>query len=251
MPGVCPQCGGKRIRHYGTGTQRVESEVKELFPQARTLRWDHETTRQKGAHDAILESFSNQRADILIGTQMLAKGLDLPLVTMVGVILADVGLSLPDYRTNERAFQVLTQVAGRAGRSPLGGQVILQTFQPEHYVIKAAAQHSYQAFYQEEMKYRRQLGYPPFTNLVRLEYRDRDGNKAEQAANQLAGRLRDWLAQEERRGTRLIGPAPCFFARLGGIYRWQIVLNGPEPVSLLRGRKLDGWRIEVNPPSLL
>ena len=120
---------------------------RRVFPEARTLRWDAETTRQKGAHEIILAHFANHRADMLIGTQMLAKGLDLPLVTLVGVVLADVGLNLPDYRAGERTFQVLTQVAGRAGRSPLGGRVILQTFQPDHYVIQAAAGHDYEAFY--------------------------------------------------------------------------------------------------------
>jgi len=251
MPKTCPSCSSERIRHYGTGTQRVEEEVKALFPDVRTLRWDYETTRKKGAHEKILSHFVAHHADILVGTQMLAKGLDLPLVTLVGVVLADVGLSLPDYRTNERAFQVLTQVAGRAGRSPLGGQVILQTFQPEHYIIQASAHHSYNSFYDKELAYRRQLGYPPFTKLVRLETRHYDGNKAEQTAKKLGNQIRMWMAEEQRKATRLIGPAPCFFGRLGGIYRWQIVLSGPNPLSLLRGRNLDGWRIEVNPPSLL
>ena len=251
MPAVCPSCKSKRIRHYGTGTQRVEVEVKELFPQARTLRWDHETTRKKGAHELILSQFIAQRADVLVGTQMLAKGLDLPLVTLVGVVLADVSLSLPDYRTNERAFQVLTQVAGRAGRSPLGGQVILQSFQPDNYVIQAAAKHDYINFYSKELDYRRQLGYPPYTKLVRLEYRDAEPQRVERIASQLADKLRKILIEEDHRGSNLIGPAPCFFARIGGIYRWQIILRGPNPVSILQGHEFRGWRIEVNPPSLL
>jgi primosomal protein N' (replication factor Y) len=251
MPSTCPSCGGVRIRQYGTGTQKVESELQSLFPSARTLRWDYETTRKKGAHDAILSHFSAQRADVLIGTQMLAKGMDLPLVTLVGAVLADVGLNLPDYRANERTFQVLTQVAGRAGRSPLGGQVILQTFVPDHYVIRAAAGHNFQSFYEQELAYRRQLGYPPFAELVRLEYRNYDLHKAEQAARDLAAQLQSWLELAGRRSTRLIGPAPCFFSRLSGFYRWQIVLCGPDPASLLRGRNLGEWRLEVNPPSLL
>jgi primosomal protein N' (replication factor Y) len=251
MPKTCPACGGARIRQYGTGTQKVESELQSLFPSARTLRWDYETTRKKGAHNAILSHFSAQHADVLIGTQMLAKGMDLPLVTLVGAVLADVGLNLPDYRANERTFQVLTQVAGRAGRSPLGGQVILQTFQPEHYVIRAAAGHDFQSFYEQELAYRRQLGYPPFAELVRLEYRNYDPQKAEQAARLLAAQVQGWLEQEGRRSTRIIGPAPCFFSRLSGVYRWQLVLCGPDPASLLRGRNLGDWRLEVNSPSLL
>jgi primosomal protein N' (replication factor Y) (superfamily II helicase) len=251
MPAACPECKSQRIRQYGTGTQRVEAEVQAMFPNARTLRWDYETTRKKGAHEVILSHFTAHRADILIGTQMLAKGLDLPLVTLVGVVLADVGLSLPDYRANERAFQILTQVAGRAGRSPLGGQVILQTFQPQHYVIQAAAGHDYKKFYQQELVYRRNLEYPPFTELVRLEYRHADPDKAEHSAGELAHLIKSWIEEEGRRATRMIGPAPCFFGRLGGVYRWQIILCGPNPASLLRGRVLTGWRIEVNPPTLL
>jgi primosomal protein N' (replication factor Y) len=182
---------------------------------------------------------------------MLAKGLDLPLVTLVGVVLADVGLNLPDYRANERTFQVLTQVAGRAGRSPLGGQVILQTFQPDHYVIQAAAHHDYQAFYRQEMEFRGKQNYPPYSNLVRLETNHSDFDKVERMANELAVQMQKWLSEEGRRSTRMIGPAPCFFARQGGLYRWQIVLIGPNPASLLRGRRLDNWKVEVNTPNLL
>jgi primosomal protein N' (replication factor Y) len=251
MPTTCPQCGGNRIRQFGTGTERVEAEVQALFPQVRTLRWDYEVTRKKGAHDTILSLFSAHRADVLIGTQMLAKGLDLPLVTLVGVVLADVGLSLPDYTAAERTFQVLAQVAGRAGRSPLGGRVILQTFQPEHYVIQAARHHSYRSFYRQELDYRRKFGYPPFMSLVRLEFRHTSSEKAEIQAHQLAAEIKDWINKEGRRSTEIIGPAPCFFARVAGLYRWQIVLRGPDPASLLRGRNLATWRIEVNPPSLL
>ena len=251
MPETCPNCGSARIRQYGTGTERVEAEVQEFFPGVRTLRWDYGTTRKKGAHDLILENFAAHRADVLVGTQMLAKGLDLPLVTLVGVVLADVGLNLPDYRAAERTFQVLTQVGGRAGRSPLGGQVILQTFQPEHYVIQAAARHDYAAFYQQELQYRRKLGYPPFARLVRLEYRHINGSEAEAAAKEMAAKMRQWLAAAAGPATQMIGPVPCFYARINGMYRWQIILRGPDPVSLLRGRDFGDWRVEVDPPSLL
>ncbi len=251
MPKRCPACGGERIRHYGTGTEKVESEIQAQFPQARTLRWDYETTRKKGAHEAILDIFSHHRADVLVGTQMLAKGLDLPLVTLVGVVLADVGLNLPDYSAAERTFQVLTQVAGRAGRSPLGGKVVLQTFEPQHYVIRTASQHSYRNFYRQELKYRRELGYPPFAKLVRLEYRHTDQDLAEGAAHKLGAQILKWISQGGYRATEMIGPAPCFYARLGGWYRWHIVLRGPDPASLLRGRRIDDWRLEINPPSLL
>jgi primosomal protein N' (replication factor Y) len=233
------------------GTERVEAEVLEHFPQARTIRWDSETTRQKGAHEIILSHFSNHRADILVGTQMVAKGLDLPLVTLVGVILADVGLHLPDFRAGERVFQVLSQVAGRAGRSPLGGQVVLQTFHPKHYVITAAAQHNYASFYQSEKKYRRELGYPPYNRLVRLEYRHSDNQRAQAEAERMGAQIQNWLRVQDRRATDMIGPAPCFYIRLDREYRWQIILRGPDPASLLLGRKLGDWRIEVNPQALL
>ncbi len=251
VPVKCPSCGSRQIRQFGTGTEKVESEVLALLPQARTLRWDAESTRQKGAHEVILGHFSAHRADILIGTQMLAKGLDLPLVTLVGVVLAETALNLPDYRASERTFQVLTQVAGRAGRSALGGRVILQTFQPEAYPIQAASRQDYAGFYQQELGYRRELGYPPFNRLVRLEYRHEQEPEARRAAEELAARLREWIKPGERQSTDLIGPAPCFFTRQDGWYRWQIILRGPDPVSLIRGKVLAGWRIEVNPPSLL
>jgi len=251
LPKTCPACGSDQIRQYGLGSERVEAEVQRLFSQATTLRWDWETTRQKDAHEIILSHFVAHRADVLVGTQMLAKGLDLPLVTLVGVVLADVGLNLPDPFAAERVFQVLTQVAGRAGRSARGGQVIMQTFQPEHYAIQAAAGHDYAAFYARELQERRRLGYPPYSRLVRLEYRHYDAAKAEATAQQMAKKIRQWLTTEHRTLTTVIGPVPCFFARVAGLYRWQIVLRGPEPESLLRGKQMEGWRVEVGPVSLL
>jgi primosomal protein N' (replication factor Y) len=247
----CPDCSGTQIRAYGLGSEKVESEVRTLFPAARTLRWDWETTRQKDAHEIILSHFAAGRADILIGTQMLAKGLDLPRVTLVGVVLAEVGLHLPDPFAAERTFNLLTQVAGRAGRSALGGRVILQTFQPEHYAIQAAATHDVNGFYTRELETRRSLGYPPFTRLVRLEFRALDAARAEAEARRTAEKIVRWLTEDARRQTTLIGPVPCFFAKTGGWHRWQIVLRGPDPASLLRGRELPGWRVEVDPISLL
>jgi len=251
MPKKCPACSSDQIRQYGLGSEKVEAEVQRLFPQATTLRWDWETTRQKDAHEIILSHFVAHRADVLIGTQMLAKGLDLPLVTLVGVVLADVGLNLPDPFAAERVFQVLTQVAGRAGRSARGGQVILQTFQPEHYAIQAAAGHDYAAFYKRELEERRRLNYPPYSRLVRLEYRHYDAAKAETEARQMADKINQWTATRHSSPVTLIGPVPCFFARVAGLYRWQIVLRGPQPESLLRGKQMDGWRVEVGPLSLL
>jgi primosomal protein N' (replication factor Y) len=251
MPKQCPQCSSPQIRQFGTGTEKVESDIQALFPEAHTLRWDAETTRQKGAHDFLLQAFMNHQADILIGTQMLAKGLDLPLVTLVGVVLADVGLQLPDYNAGERAFQLLTQVAGRAGRSPLGGKVILQTFNPDHYAIRAAARHDYSTFYRQEMENRKRLHYPPYTRLVRLETRSSDATQAETDARSMAEQIKRWIGEGDYRATEIIGPVPCFFGRQNSLYRWQIVLRGPNPINVLRGHALGDWRVEVNPVSLL
>ena len=251
MPRKCPVCGSDQIRQYGLGSEKVETEVAKLFPSARTLRWDWETTRHKDAHEIILGHFSAHRADVLVGTQMLAKGLDLPLVTLVGIVLAEVGLHLPDPFAAERTFDVLTQVSGRAGRSSLGGRVVMQTFQPEHYVIQAAAGHDYAAFYAHELDYRRQLGYPPFNHLVRMECRHVQSAAAESQARAMAAKLAGWIDSQDRRETTIIGPVPCFFSRLNGLYRWQIILRGPNPAGLLRGKNLGDWRVEVDPSSLL
>jgi primosomal protein N' (replication factor Y) len=251
MPKTCPQCNSPQIRQFGTGTEKVESDVQALFPGARILRWDAETTRQKGAHDILLQAFLNHQADILVGTQMLAKGLDLPLVTLVGVVLADVSLQLPDYTAGERAFQLLTQVAGRAGRSPLGGKVILQTFQPDHYAIRAAALHDYAGFYHQELEHRKRLRYPPFVRLARLETRNANAAKAETDARAMARQIQGWIHEGDHRGTEIIGPVPCFFSRQNGLYRWQIVLRSPDPAAVLRGRALGDWRLEIDPVNLL
>ncbi|MDR3573030.1 MAG: primosomal protein N' [Anaerolineaceae bacterium] len=251
MPRICPQCGSAAIRQMGIGTEKVESELQALFPQARILRWDAETTRQKGSHDLILSHFSSHHADFLVGTQMLAKGLDLALVTLVGVILAEVGLNLPDYRASERVFQLLTQVAGRAGRSSLGGQVIMQTFQPEHYVLQAAAKYDFDGFYADELEKRRQIGYPPFCRLARLEFRHVKNEQAEQAAQTLSKQLQGWIKEGGYSASEIIGPAPCFFSRLSGYYRWQVILRSPDPAAVLRGRALQDWRVEIDPVSVL
>lgn len=251
QPKTCPVCSGSQIRAYGLGSEKVESEVQALLPAARVLRWDWDTTRQKDAHEIILTHFANHQADVLVGTQMLAKGLDLPLVTLVGIVLADVGLGLPDPFAAERNFQLLTQVAGRAGRSARGGRVVMQTFMPEHPVIQMAARQDFTGFYAAELASRRELGYPPFVNLVRLEMRHRNGGQAQALAESLARQLEARIQAESRLQTTLIGPAPCYFQKINDFYRWQVVLRGPDPVSLLPGLRLDGWRIEVNPASLL
>ena len=195
----------------------------------------------------ILTHFANRKADVLIGTQMLAKGLDLPMVTLVGIVLADVGLNLPDPFSGERVFQTLTQVAGRAGRSERGGRVVLQTFDPGNQVIQSASIHDVNGFYAYELEQRKRLGYPPFSRLVKVEYRNTDQASAENEALRVAEKLSAVSGKQPA----LIGPVPSYFAKVGGYYRWQIILRGANPGELLRDVKLDGWRIEVNPVSLL
>lgn len=251
MPKTCPSCGSKQIRQLGMGTEQLEDLVKEAFPQARLLRWDAETTREKGAHELILSHFSAHRADILIGTQMLAKGLDFPKVTLVGIILAELGLNLPDYRAGERVFQVLTQVAGRAGRSPLGGKVIMQSYRPENSVIQLAAGHDFDTFYRQELAYRKELNYPPFSRLTRLVYHHRNQSKAQSEAEQMAAILNEKISAMGLKRTQIIGPAPAYYEKLAGQYRWQLVLRGPNPNVLLEGLNLRDWRVEPNPPDLL
>jgi len=251
MPKKCPVCGSSNIKAYGLGSEKVEAEVQALFPAARTLRWDWETTRQKDSHEIILGHFAAGRADVLIGTQMLAKGLDLPRVTLVGIVMADVGLFLPDPFAAERVFQILTQVAGRAGRSSRGGLVVLQTFAPEHYAIHAASKHDVNGFYELELAQRKRLGYPPFSELVRLEYRHSEAGKAEMEATAMAQRIQKQAALENRKSSDVIGPAPSFFSKLDGRYRWQIILRGSNLNDLIPVPLASEWRIEANPVSLL
>jgi len=252
QPERCPRCGGRRIKYFGLGTQGVEAEVLKRFPAARVLRWDRDTTGGRGAHDLFLQQFIEGRADVLVGTQMIAKGLDLPLVTLVGVVLADVSLGLPDYRTGERTFQVLTQVAGRAGRGLLGGRALLQTFNPDHYAIRAAAEHDYTGFYVEEMAFRARVGYPPYKRLARLEYRDPVLERGRSAAEKLAAGLRERAAEGKLSATEILGPTQPFFSKVAGRYRWQIVIRAPDPTRLLRDLDCPaGWLVDIDPVSLL
>jgi primosomal protein N' (replication factor Y) len=254
IPEICPKCNSKRIRYFGSGTQRIEDLVHEFAPDARVLRWDADTARGRGSHEFILQQFANHEADVLVGTQMIAKGLDLPLVTLVGVVAADVGLYLPDFRSGERTFQLLTQVAGRAGRSRHGGRVVIQSYTPDHYVIQAAALHDYTAFYQREVGYRQEYNYPPVRRMARLVYWEKKSDKAQAAAEEMTAAIRARL-HEMGLGVEdasLIGPAPAFFARFRGYYRWQILLLTADPAAVLRRLTIPfGWRVDVDPVSVL
>ncbi len=251
-PKTCPECGSEQIRFFGGGTERIEQEVSRRFPQARPIRWDRDTTGGKDTHAALLEQFVNGQADVLIGTQMVAKGLDLPLVTLVGVISADTALYLPDYRSGERTFQLLTQVAGRAGRGLLGGKVIIQTYVPDHYAVRAAAEHNFHAFYEQELRYRGEMGYPPYSRLARLLIRAESKQAAQQEAERLHAVLSQRIAEQGLSSTFLIGPAPCFYPRRGYFYRWHVIVRGPTPTAILGDLRTSHLlRIDVDPVSLL
>jgi primosomal protein N' (replication factor Y) len=252
VPRECPQCGGDRVRPLGLGTERVEEEARRAFPGARTLRWDRDVTRGRDAHERILARFLAHEADILIGTQMVAKGLDMPLVTLVGVISADTSLRFPDFRSGERTFQLLEQVAGRAGRGPRGGRVVIQTYSPEHYAVQAAAGHDYHALYQREIEFRRRLGYPPFGRLARLVFAHTNERYAQEQAAAMVRHLR---GERDRRGLPnldVLGPGPAFVPRLRGRWRWQIVVRGGDPAELLADVPFSrGWTLDIDPVSLL
>ena len=251
-PRICPDCESSRIRYLGMGTQRVAEEVSALFPQARVLRWDRDTTQGRDAHAKILGKFLRHEADVLVGTQMLAKGLHMPLVSLVGVVNADVGLHLPDFRAGERTYQLLSQVAGRAGRGLSPGRAIVQTYNPEHYALRAVARQSYKEFYVEEIGFRDALGYPPFSRMARLVYAHPSAEAARQHAERFAETLRTEMTVRGMTEIEMIGPAPAFIQRLRGRYRWHLILRGPDPARFLDTVPLpDGWVVDVEPVGVL
>ncbi len=238
------------MRLLGGGVGKLEAEAARLFPHGRLLRWDRDATRGRRSHERILASFLAREADILIGTQMLAKGLDLPAVTLVGVVSADVGLHVPDIRAGERTFQVLTQVAGRAGRGERTGRVIIQTYTPDHYAIEAASRHDYEGFVEAELEGRQRSAYPPFTRLVRMVH----SHPNARFARDEAGRMQRALSQRRAQlgsDASVVGPSPPWVGRLRGRWRWQLVLRGSDPSELLRDVPLPAnWNIDVDPVTL-
>jgi len=235
----------------GTGTQKLERESSYTFPQARLLRWDSDVTRGRYSHQEILNKFRSHGADILIGTQMVAKGLDLPLVTLVGVVNADTSLNLPDFRAGERTFQLLSQVLGRAGRGSLGGKVIIQTYSPEHYAVQTAARHDYALFYDREINYRRQLHNPPFSRLACLVYSHTNDALCQREAERMKRLLIEEIESRGIDDLGIIGPAPAFIHKLRGRFRWQLILRGSDPSAFLSLIPIpQGWTIDIDPVGL-
>jgi len=244
VPPACPQCNGDTLKSFGFGTQRVEKEVKRLLPEARVNRMDRDTTRSKRAHRKLLNELRHGRTDILVGTQMIAKGHDFPNITLVGVVSADIALQWPDFRAAENTFQVLTQVAGRAGRGDSPGRVLVQTYNPGHYSIQFAKNHDYLRFFNEEMNFRQDLGYPPYRRLILFQLAGNVEEKTREAAQLLAvqcqkiSRKRSELLQE----LEMLGPVAAPLGKVKGKYRWQLLLKSSKVASLIEaGRELVNW----------
>ncbi|MGH7829418.1 MAG: replication restart helicase PriA, partial [Candidatus Binatia bacterium] len=232
---LCRGCGQRSLLPVGFGTEQIEQELCRLLPQARVARMDRDTTRQRGSQDRLIRQWERGEIDVLVGTQMITKGHDVAGVTLVGVLLADLSLNLPDFRAGERTFQLLTQVAGRAGRGKEPGRVIVQTYAPDHYAVGCAAAHDYEGFFSSEIEFRRSLSYPPFSRLVHLRLEGPNAEEVEARAAMLGQALRHEQRQEDKISgeIEILGPAPAPIKRLRGRYRWQILLKGEKSSSLL------------------
>ncbi|MBU1084489.1 MAG: primosomal protein N' [Candidatus Omnitrophota bacterium] len=252
---ICPLCNKDYLIYHGTGTQKVEDELAKILPGARIERMDSDTMAKRGSHEKVLKAFKEHKTDIIVGTQMIAKGLDFPKVTLVGVVAADANLNLPDFRASERTFNLITQVAGRAGRGDLGGEVIVQTYTPEHYALKFSIKHDYPGFYSKEIEYRRELLFPPFTNIVKVTLRGRKEENVIKSIERLAEMLKKKLTKPD-----MIGPAPSPMTKLRGYYRWNILLKAKGREGIVKELKaaLKGFRkgpgvimaVDVDPMSL-
>jgi primosomal protein N' (replication factor Y) len=246
----CPNCHSPRIRYLGGGTQRVEDEVRRAFPELRVGRLDRDVVERRGAADRVIDAFAGGLLDVLVGTTLVTKGLDIPNVTLVGVVSADVALNLPDERAAERTYQMLAPAVGRAGRGDRPGRAIIQTYQPDHAAIRAVVDDDPTAFYDAELALRRRFGSPPFGRLVKLTPGVADRDAAERDAITEAERLRA-RARERALDISVVGPAPAYIARRADRWRWNIVLRGTNPVALLDGPPEPPWSVDVDPESLL
>jgi primosomal protein N' (replication factor Y) len=248
----CPECSGP-LDYFGAGTQRIEAELSRLYPGARVMRVDRDSIRRHGGYDAAIRRIQRGDVDIVVGTQIVAQGLDFPRVTAVGVVQADSALYLPDFRSAERTFQLLTQVAGRAGRRSTTGHVVVQTYTPRHYAIQSAAKHDYAAFYEREIEFRAQQRYPPFSRLIRLSIRDRSDEKCRDEGEAMAVET-DGLIRAQGFDADVFGPAPAFVAKIRDLYQWQIIVRAgvrgfSDLVDAIPFRP--PWTIDVDPQSLL
>jgi len=259
LPDKCPVCS-KKLSLFGLGTQRVEEELRSKFPELKFARVDSDTMRGSKDYEALLGRFARGEVQVMLGTQMIAKGLDYPNVTLVGVISGDTALALPDFRAAERTFQLITQVAGRAGRGESAGRVVLQTFLPDDPAIRAAIRQDYAGFARAELAHRREVGLPPFSRMVRIVLRDEDQPRLHKRSEALTARLAEAVARENG-DVQTKGPMPCAIGRIAGHYRNQIILLAPTPGPLQRvlaavrdkGGLTKGEKVavDVDPVSLL
>ena len=240
-PNICPECQGSYVKYSGHGTEKIEEEISNLFPHAKYKRMDTDTTTRKNSHQEILKGFKHHEFDILIGTQMIAKGLDFPKVTLVGVISADTSLFFPDFRSGERTFQLLTQIAGRSGRGTVAGEVVVQTYNPNHYSIITSGAYNYKDFYKREMLYRKSLNYPPFRHIILITVKGYDNAKVVRVSNGFA-----FLLKKELRGQdcQLLGPAPAPMAKINNQYRWHILIKHKMPgkINMFIERCMNGLK---------
>ena len=254
VPDTCPKCGSRYIKYFGSGTEKLEEELGQILPTARIVRMDRDTTGRKLAHTEILTQFRRRDFDILLGTQMVAKGHDLPGVQSVGIISADASLNLPDFRAAERCFMLITQTAGRAGRHGARGAVIVQTYNPEHYAVRAALRQDYEAFAAQELVLRRELFYPPFSRLVKLLFRDPQRARAWNAANEFVAAAQ--TAFTGTTGCTVIGPSPALIERERGAYRFIVLIKTDALAvvqNFLRTRGLhlrDNVAIDIDPTAI-
>jgi len=232
IPRQCPGCQGQSIQSYGVGTERLEAEVKKFFPRARVARMDSDTMVASGAHGRILQALERFEVDILVGTQMITKGHDFPLVTLVGVISADTVMNMPDFRAAEKTFQILTQVAGRGGRGDFPGKVVIQTFNPSHYAIQRARDHDAEGFYEDELPLRESLSWPPFSRMINLQISSLNKEKVKEGAGKIAAFARAWYQGVPDAGIDVLGPAEAPIARIKGRHRWQLLLMGKDSQAL-------------------
>lgn len=243
MPDYCPNCNSVRIKHFGIGTEKVELELKALFPNARVARADRDTMNQKDSYEKLHEDLNAENIDILIGTQMIGKGFDIAKVSLVGVILADLGLHIPDFRAAERSFQLLTQVAGRAGRREKQGEVLIQTYSPEHISIKFSKDHDYDSFYEQEISSREKAKLPPFGKCIKLMYSDKSRDICIAQAEKLLSKL----SSDENHETFI---APALIEKINNKFHWNLLIQGAEPATLIKKLAQDdltGWKIDVDP----
>jgi len=247
----CPSCGSPRIRYLGGGTERVEREVRAAHPQLRVARLDRDVAERRGAAARVIDAFTAGSTDVLVGTSLVAKGLDVPTVTLVGVVSSDIALNLPDERAAERTFQLLTQAVGRAGRGERRGRAILQTYQPEHPAIVAVATRDAASFYRSELALRERFGSPPFGHLVKLTVALADRVAAETAGSEMVARLRERAGSGVGGHVTVVGPAPAYIARRNDRWRFNVVLRGDDPVAVLGDSPGLPWSVDVDPESLL